>query len=58
MDFFLGGVTGFVVGFGLLYINYHKSEMSTMLIAMRMEVAAMSKKFDILTDSISKKTSS
>lgn len=58
MEFFLGGVTGFVIGFGLLYINYHKSEMSTVLIAMRLEIGALAKKLDILNESVSKKTTS
>jgi hypothetical protein len=51
MDFFLGGITGFVCGFGLLYIQYHKSEMSTLLINMRLEIDLIHNKIDAFIES-------
>jgi len=54
MDFFLGGITGFVCGFGLLYIQYHKSEMSTMILNMGIEIDAIKKKCDTLLETVKK----
>jgi hypothetical protein len=48
MDFFLGSITGFVCGFGLLYIQYHKSVISYAISSVKDELHSLHQKVDKL----------
>jgi hypothetical protein len=58
MDFLLGIVSGFVLGFGLIYIQYHKSFISSAVTSMRQDVLNLSNKVDKLVTSLSERHSS
>lgn len=55
MDFILGIITGFISGFGLLYIQYHKSEISYSIAVIKEDVSALSVKIDRLISQLSPK---
>lgn len=54
MDYFLGMVTGSVIGFGFLFIHYHKSVITNAVIALKNDVADLHAKLDSVTHSLSK----
>lgn len=54
MEFFLGSITGFVVGFGLLFISYHKNVITSNMIALRSDVSALQTKIDEIFNSLHK----
>jgi hypothetical protein len=48
MEFFMGSMTGFVLGFGLLYIQYHKSEISLAISALKTDIHFLREKLEQL----------
>jgi hypothetical protein len=48
MDFILGSITGFIVGFGLLYVQYHKSVISSAITSVKDDIATIHVKIDKL----------
>lgn len=54
MDFFLGSVAGFVVGFGLLFIHYHKSVITNTVIALKHDISLLKDKIDAMSNSLHK----
>jgi len=54
MDFLLGGITGFIAGFGFLYVQYHKSEISYSIATIKEDVASLHVKLEKLLSSLQK----
>lgn len=52
MDFILGIITGFISGFGLLYIQYHKSEISHSIVNMREDISSIHVSLEKILNSI------
>jgi len=48
MDFFLGSITGFVLGFGVLYIQYHKSVIASAISSLNDDLHSLNVKIDAL----------
>lgn len=54
MDFFLGAVVGFVLGFGFLFLTYHKSVISAGLHVVKDDISTLHAKIDKLFHSLQK----
>lgn len=54
MEFILGSISGFVIGFGLLYIQYHKSEISYSIATIKEDLANLHVKIEQLLQSFKK----
>jgi hypothetical protein len=54
MEFFLGSITGFVCGFGFLFISYHKSAITGAVISLKHDMSNLHSKIDDITNSLSK----